>query len=152
MNEIKLYKRPGIFPLVDKLRKIITELTPKWFTENVLEDTVKDLSYQDLLCLYHNSELVSFLIFTSWDGAIHITLMATKPGYQHNGLGSQLINYLCSLVKKEGFQKIVVLTVPEESKSCYKETIAFYEKNQFKKEKIYHELWESGAIKLVRNL
>ncbi len=89
-ERILLFRRPEEAAITDLL-SIIDLLTPSWFTENVVEDTRKDLYFQDAICLTVDGRIVSFIIFTSWEGNLYITLMATHPDYQHKGYGSELL-------------------------------------------------------------
>jgi len=83
---LHLYQRPN-FPIIAEILEIVNLLTPEWFTPNVPDDTRRDLLFQDVLCLRQDGKLVAFLVFTSWDGSLHITLMGTHPDYRGKGLG-----------------------------------------------------------------
>jgi ribosomal protein S18 acetylase RimI-like enzyme len=96
--------------------------------------------------------LRSFLMFTSLDGCINITLMGTHPGCHGQGYGSMLIERLLQRALALGFNKIGVMTVPADMKPAYQATIGFYKKHGFVETKRYQELWESGAVELVRIL
>jgi len=54
--------------------------------------------------------------------------------------------------KHLGFERVVTLTVPPDVKPVYQATIRFYEKHGFVLRKKYTELWENGAVELVRTL
>jgi GNAT superfamily N-acetyltransferase len=95
--------RGGLAPLTG--RKV-------WFTEDVAEDTCKDLIFQDLLCIESDGQVTTFIVFTSIEGSISISLMATDPKYHRKGFGSRLLLHLFEQVKEMGFTKIVALTVP----------------------------------------
>lgn len=116
------------------------------------EDTKKDLIFQDLICLHVDGRIRSFLVFTSWEGTIYITLMGTHPDNRGQGFGSQLIEYLIEHIKTLGFKQIILLTVPPDVKSQYEQTIKFYEKHGFKINKRYTEIWNSGAIEMTKIL
>ncbi|HTP11778.1 MAG TPA: GNAT family N-acetyltransferase [Anaerolineae bacterium] len=148
---IQLYQRPGD-PVAADILEIATLLTTDWFTTNVPEDTRRDLLFQDAFCLYENGELRSFLVFTSWDGCLHITLMGTHPDYHGCGYGSRLMERFLQHARDLGFAKAVALTVPPEVKSAYRATMAFYRKHGFVETRCYHELWENGAVELVKDL
>lgn len=151
---INLYERPTRFgnPVVQKINQIISSLTGVWFTEDVAEDTLKDLNFQDLLCAESDGQVTSFIVFTSAEGSISISLMGTDPRYQRKGFGSKLLLHFFDHVKEMGFNKIVALTVPPSSKPVYQQTVNFYEKHGFNIEKEYTELWQSGTIRLVKFL
>lgn len=149
--EIFIYSRPGS-DIVKRIKEISEQLTVKWFTNNVPEDTERDLMFQDVVCLSVNGLIVSFIMFTCLDGTINISIMGTHPDYRGKGLGTININYFFKYVKSLGFEYIKVFTVPPDVKNSYKETISFYEKNGFRVEKRYTELWENGAIELIKNL
>jgi len=83
---------------------------------------------------------------------MHITLMATRPEFQGRRLGSQLIQYFFGYAQKLGFQTVVVMTVPEDVNHLYDATIRFYQKHGFTIEKRYNELWEHGAVQLLKRL
>ncbi|WP_160679855.1 GNAT family N-acetyltransferase [Clostridium sp. C8-1-8] len=149
--EIFIYSRPGK-DIVKRIKEITELLTVKWFTNNVPEDTERDLMFQDVVCLSVDGLIVSFIMFTCLDGTINISIMGTDPDYRWKGFGTTIINYFFKYVKSLGFKYIRVFTVPPEVKISYKETLSFYEKNGFKIEKRYTELWENGAIELIKDL
>lgn len=149
--EIFIYSRPRT-DIVKRIKEIAELLTVKWFTNNVPEDTERDLMFQDVVCLSVNGLIVSFIMFTCLDGTINISIMGTHPDYRGKGLGTAIINYFFKYVKSLGFEYIKVFTVPPDVKISYNETINFYEKNGFKVEKRYTELWENGAIELIKSL
>ncbi|SFM36368.1 Acetyltransferase (GNAT) domain-containing protein [Paenibacillus sp. 1_12] len=150
MNKcIKVHRRPEE---TQEILQIIRLLTPMWFTQNVFEDTRKDLTFQDAICLQINDELMSFIIFTCWEGTIYITLMATHPDYQGRGYGSELVTAFFEHVQELGFNEIKLLTVPQEVKPIYEKTITFYKKQGFNISRRYSEIWGSGAIELTIQL
>jgi GNAT superfamily N-acetyltransferase len=149
--EIIIYSRPGK-DIVGRIKEIAELLTVRWFTNNVPEDTERDLMFQDVVCLSVNGLIVSFIMFTCLDGIINISIMGTHPDYRGKGLGTAIINYFFEYVKSLGFKYIKVFTVPPDVKISYKETMSFYEKNGFKIVKRYTELWENGALELIKNL
>ncbi|MDF2648514.1 MAG: hypothetical protein K0Q73_4319 [Paenibacillus sp.] len=61
-------------------------LTGDWFTDNVPENTSRDLLFQDMICLQLEGRIKSYIIFTSLEGRIYITLMGTHPEYRDQGL------------------------------------------------------------------
>jgi len=149
--EINIYRRPDK-DVIGRIKEIAELLTERWFTDNVPEDTERDLLFQDVVCLSVNDEIVSFIMFTCLDGTINISLMGTDPNFRGKGLGTIIMNYFITYVRSLEFEAIKLFTVPPDAKSSYKETIGFYEKNGFKIIKRYTELWENGAIELVKNL
>lgn len=149
--DIKLFQRPEL-NVKEKIIEIVELLTGKWFTQNVPEDTRNDLLFHDVFCLMNDEKLLSFIIFTSLDGSINITLMGTHPEHHGKGLGRILLNQFFDYVVKLGFKRIVVLTVPPDVKNSYKGTVDFYIKNGFEINRRYNELWEKGALELIKNL
>ena len=151
---IQLYKRPGLENqnVEEQVLNITNSLVGEWFTPDVLDGIAKDLLFHDTVCLEINNNIVSFIMFTSLDGAMHILLMGTSPMYRGKGYGSMLIKYLFEHAKALGFCKIDLLTVPPEYKPSYNSTIGFYMRHGFIIEKEYTEIWQSGALKLVKNL
>lgn len=62
---INLYERPARSgnSIILKINQIISSSTGSWFTEDVVEDTQKDLIFQDLFCIERNDgQVLSFLI------------------------------------------------------------------------------------------
>jgi ribosomal protein S18 acetylase RimI-like enzyme len=149
--QINVYRRPER-NIASRIREISELLTERWFTDNVPGDTERDLMFQDAMCLSLNGLIVSFIMFTCLDGTINISIMGTHPDYRGRGLGSELIKYFFTYVRNLGFEEIKVFTVPPEAKPSYKETVEFYEKHGFRIKKRYTELWEKGAIELIKVL
>ncbi len=150
-NRIKLYKRPGR-KIINHIADIASLLTENWFTPNVPENIRMDLMFQDALCLKKQEEILSFIVFTSLDGSINISLMGTHPDFRNQGFGSVLIEYLFEYVKGLGFGQVTAFTVPPDRKPSYASTVAFYKKHGFRFKKRYNELWESGALEFVKEL
>ena len=94
--------------------------------------------------------IVSFIVFTCWDGSPNITLMATKRIYACKGYGKLLLNHFENHIKSLDFHCIELLTVPPNTKPVYISTVAFYKSVGFYIMKEYKELWESGAIKMIK--
>lgn len=149
--EIELHQRPT-GDIAEEVVGIARLLTDGWFTDDVPEGTRRDLMFQDLMCLRADGRIASFIVFTSWDGSIYITLIGTHPDHRGRGLGSQLIQHFFEHVKQLGFDRIIALTVPPDVKPSYEPTVKFYEKNGFVLTRRYNELWGSGAIELVKEL
>jgi ribosomal protein S18 acetylase RimI-like enzyme len=153
---IQLYQRPNAKPrnteIVEGIYDIAKSLTSKWFTVNVPDDTLRDLMFHDVLCLQRDKKILSFLMFTSRDGMMDITLFGTRLEYQRQGLGSKLIEHFFNYARGLGFETATAMTVPEDVKPAYGSTMRFYKKHGFKLVKRYNELWESGALLLVKKL
>ncbi len=150
--EIQLYQRPEK-EVIQQIVKIARLLTENWFTANVPGDIEKDLLFHDAFGLLNQEgRLISFLVFTSLDGSINITLMGTHPDFIGKGYGSILMNHFFEYVRSLGFHKVVVFTVPPDTKPSYESTVEFYKKHGFEIKKRYNELWESGAIELAKVL
>jgi len=154
--DIKLYQRPNAEPanieVVQGIYNIAKNLTSKWFTANVPDDTIRDLQFHDVFCLKRDKKILSFLIFTSRDGFLDISLFATRQEFQGQGLGSKLIECFFNHAQNLGFKTVSVMTVPPDVKPAYGPTLRFYEKHGFKIEKRSNALWESGALLLFKNL
>jgi ribosomal protein S18 acetylase RimI-like enzyme len=147
----ELYQRPtGV--VADEVVDIVRPLTGKWFTHDVLESVGKDLQFQDLLCLRRDGVMVSFIMFTSLDGAIHLSIVGTHPDHQGQGLGSMLMQRLFQHARRIGYQRVVALTVPPEAKEAYGPTVHFYQKHGFEIKARYSDLWQSGAIELMAEI
>ena len=78
--------------------------------------------------------------------------MGTRLEARGKGLGSILLNAFCEHVKSIGFDRIMVYTVPPDRKPAYRSTLGFYEKHGFRITHRYDELWEVGALQLVKDL
>jgi ribosomal protein S18 acetylase RimI-like enzyme len=153
---IQLYQRPNAKPqnkkIVEGIFDIAKSLTSKWFTANVPDDTLRDLQFHDVFCLQRAEEILSFLVFTSRDGMMDITLMGTRLNYQRQGLGSKLLEHFFDYARGLCFENATVMTVPEDIKPAYASTIHFYEKHGFQLVKRFNELWENGALLFVKKL
>lgn len=147
----ELHRRPS-GPVADAIIGIVTDLTGAWFTEDVAPATRRDLLFHDAICAVENGRIRAFIMFTSHDGAIQITLMGTSPKCQGQGFGSALMERLVSHAKELGFSEIVTFTVPPTSKPAFQATVDFYRKRGFKVVKKYTELWQNGAWELRKSL
>ncbi|WNQ09622.1 GNAT family N-acetyltransferase [Paenibacillus aurantius] len=127
-------------------------MTGVWFTEEVLEETRRDLLFQDLMCAEIDGQVTSFIVYTSSEGSMIISLMGTQPMHHRKGYGSLLLQSLFQYGKQLGFKKVVAMTVPPQAKPVYEQTVSFYKKHGFTIEKEYTELWQSGTIQLVKLL
>jgi len=148
---IEIYKRPT-GPVAKEIISIVKELTGNWFTEDVAPATQRDLFFQNVVCGLEDGRICSFIMFTSHDGMIEITLMGTNPKYRGQGFGSALMERLFSFAKELGFSEIVTFTVPPTSKPAYQATVDFYQKLGFRVVKKYTELWQNGAWELRKSL
>lgn len=149
--EIEIHQRPtGV--IRDEIVSITQELTSSWFTPNVPRDTFYDLSFQDAMILKESGRILSFIMFTCLDGTIQLSLMGTRLESRTHGFGSILINKFCEYIKSIGFSRIMVYTVPPDQKPAYSTTLHFYQKHGFRIARRFEELWESGAIQLVKDL
>jgi ribosomal protein S18 acetylase RimI-like enzyme len=147
----ELYQRPtGV--VVDEIVGIVRSLTGKWFTDDMPEGARKDIPFHDVLCLRRESSVVSFIVFTSLDGAIQILLMGTHPDHRGQGFGSMLMRRLFDHAKRIGFQRVVTLTVPPDVKEAYGPTVRFYERHGFKLRARYADLWQTGAVELMAEI
>lgn len=151
MPTIQYHQRPT-GPVADAIVQIAQLLTDRWFTANVPDDTRRDLLFHDAFCLYEDGQLQSFLVFTSLDGNLQITLMGTHPQQRGRGFGSQLIAHFFQHARNLGFARVVAMTVPPEVKPAYQATLAFYLRQGFVETRRYRELWENGAVELVKTL
>ncbi len=149
--EIEIYQRPS-GAIRDEIVSIAQELTSSWFTPNVPGDTFSDLGFQDVMILKESGIIVSFIMFTCLDGTIQLSLMGTRLESRKKGFGSILITNFCEHIDSIGFRQIMVYTVPPDKKPAYSETLHFYQKHGFRITRRFEELWESGAIQLVKDL
>jgi len=154
MITLLLHHRPARTDdaVAGEIVRIATRLTERWFTPNVPEDTRRDLLFHDTFCLYEDGQVRAFLIFTSRDGRIEITLMGTDPACRGRGYGSLLMERFLQHGRDLGFEQAVAMTVPPDTKPAYAATVAFYERHGFVVTRRYDELWEDGALELVRPL
>lgn len=148
---IEVHPRPS-GAIRDEIVSISQELTSEWFTPNVPQDTCADLGFQDVLILKEGGRIAVFIMFTCLDGTIQLSLMGTRLEARGKGLGSILLNAFCEHVKSIGFDRIMVYTVPPDRKPAYRSTLGFYEKHGFRITHRYEELWEVGALQLVKDL
>jgi len=149
--KIEIHQRPS-GAIRDEIASIAQELTSSWFTPNVPNDTYYDWGFQDVMILKEAGRIVSFIMFTCLDGTIQLSLMGTRLESRTNGFGSILITRFCEHIKSIGFNRIMVYTVPPDRKPAYSATLDFYQKHGFRITRRFDELWESGAIQLVKDL
>ncbi len=149
--EIEIHQRPS-GAIRDEIVSIAQELTSSWFTLNVPNDTYYDLGYQDVMILKQAGRIVSFIMFTCLDGTIHLSLMGTRLESRTRGFGSILINKFCEHIQSLGFNRIIVYAVPPDKKPAYSATLRFYQRHGFRITRRFEELWDCGAIQLVKEL
>jgi ribosomal protein S18 acetylase RimI-like enzyme len=149
--EIEIHQRPSD-AIRDEIVGIAQELTSSWFTPNVPGDTYYDLGFQDVMILKQAGRIVSFIMFTCQDGNIQLSLMGTRLESRNKGFGSILMNEFCEYIRGLGFNCIMVYTVPPDTKPAYSTTLDFYQNHGFRITRRFEELWESGAIQLVKIL
>ena len=149
--QIEAHRRP-CGAIRDEIVSIAQDLTSRWFTGNVPGDTYRDLGFQDVLILKQAGRILSFIMYTCLDGTIQISLMATRIDAMRKGYGSALMEEFCRHIKDLGFDRIMVYTVPPDKKPAYSSTLSFYQKHGFRITRRFQELWESGAIQLVKDL
>jgi ribosomal protein S18 acetylase RimI-like enzyme len=145
--EIELHIRPG-GSAAEEILEIVDHLTDRWFSPDVAAATRRDLLFHDVLCAKQDGRTRSFLMFTSHDGMLQITLMGTSPDCHRQGFGSALLSRLNRHARDLGFDEIVTFTVPPSSNPAYQSTVEFYQKHGFRIVKKYTDLWRSGAWEL----
>ena len=148
---IEIHSRPP-GPVADDIVSIVRDFTGEWFTPDVAPATRRDLLFQDVLCVRQDGRIRAFIMFTSHDGAIQITLMGTSREFRGRGFGSALMYRLVSHARELGFGEIVTFTVPPAAKPAYQATVGFYQKRGFRIVREYTELWQSGALELRKSL
>ena len=152
--QITLYERPArnnAF-VVKQITDIASKLTEDWFTDDVPEWIANDLLFQDVLCVEEGNMVIAFIMFTSIEGVLNITLMGTEPVCRNQSYGSKLMEYFVEYARVRGFRKVELLTVPPERKSSYQSTLTFYGKHGFVRVKEYPDVWDTGAVKLAKAL
>lgn len=154
-NGINLYQRPELNnkDIAEQILTIVSSLVGEWFSSDVPDEVTKDLLFHDVICFEKYGKVVSFIVFTSMEGAIRIVQMGTAPADQGQGSGSALIQYLFEHTKSLGIDRIDVFTVPPAKKPSYESTVKFYQKHGFIIEKEFPGMWNTGAaLKMTRNL
>ena len=151
---ITLYERPGRnnSVVVQQITDIASKLTEGWFTEDVPGWLANDLLFQDVICAEEGNMVIAFIMFTSIEGVLNITLMGTEPTCRNQSYGSRLMEYFVEYAKVRGFRNIELLTVPPERRSSFRSTLAFYAKHGFVRVKEYPDVWDTGALKLAKTL
>ena len=134
--------------IIEGIVALTSSLTGLWFTPNVPGDTQKDLPFQRVLSCHVGDVLAGFLMFTSLDGSLQITLMGAALEFHRQGIGSRLVDALKRVALELGFTSIKAMTVPPSANPRYAATVAFYEKNGFHQVRFYPDLWEHGAMEL----
>jgi ribosomal protein S18 acetylase RimI-like enzyme len=149
--QIEIHQRPsGVIRA--EIVEIAQELTSSWFTPNVPNDTYYDLGFQDVMILKVDGRVAAFIMFTCLDGTIQLSLMGTRLESRAKGFGSILLNKFCEYIQSIGFHQIMVYTAPPDTKPAYSSTLRFYQKHGFRITRRFDELWESGALQLVKDL
>ena len=149
--EIEILQRPG-GPAAAQILAIVEKLSGTWFTDDVLPAIRLDLLFQDAVCAREDNGIRAFILFTSQDGALHITLMGTDPDHRRRGYGTALMRRLEEHARQLGFAELVAFTVPPDKKPAFQDTVDFYFKCGFRLAKRYTELWQSGAWELRKVL
>ena len=150
---IRYVERPGHKrKLVRTLADIAREYVGDWFTENVPDDIVSDLRFQDAFLLIDGGRIQSFLSFTGMDRSVFIMMFATRSSERGKGYGSALYRAFEKRMAALGITSLKVQTVPPEVNANFSRTVLFYEGLGFRIVKRYAELWEHGAVELEKTI
>ena len=134
----------------NEIYDIVKDFTRDFFTPNFPDDIIIDMKFQRVAYLTINDEVISVIVFTSFDGVPQITLMATKREYGGNGYGKILMKSFIEYLSNMGLRKIELYTFIPEKKPINISTVAFYESVGFIRDRDYPYLWEDGALKMIK--
>ena len=136
--------------ILNEIYDIVKDFTKDFFTDNFPDDIIIDMKFQRTAYLTINDEVISVIVFTSFDGIPQIKLMATKREYMGNGYGKILMKSFIEYLSNMELRKIELYTFIPEKKPINLSTVSFYESVGFIREKEYPYLWEDGALKMIK--
>ena len=123
-----------------------------WFTKEAVNFSIPlDVKFNKNVLAYEGGKLVGFLNYFSEEGILNIGWLGVDPTYHGKGVGSQLVEKLVKLAKKNKIKYIHVDTVPKnQANAPYRKTISFYEKVGFKVHKIEKGAYENCDKAIMR--
>jgi len=106
---------------------------PQYFNERGIAMMTEDLKKHLLYVAVDLGTVVGFLtILRKSQQVAEISWIAVKPGYQHQGIGSALIDHVVDELRSEGVKLLVVKTLSEDVEyPPYEITRRFYRKKGF---------------------
>ncbi len=118
---------------LSKIELIIAKLHPGWFDNNALRNIPIDIQLGTSFISEENSEIRGFIVVSSLDGTVWINWMGVDPQFHGNNIGSELLEYVVTFLKKIGVKELNVDTVIEQipADGTYDRTIQFYLKKGF---------------------
>jgi len=106
---------------------------PQYFNERGIAMMTEELKKHLLYVAVDLGTVVGFLtILRKSQQVAEISWIAVKPGYQHQGIGSALIDHVVDELRSEGVKLLVVKTLSEDVEyPPYEITRRFYRKKGF---------------------
>jgi len=128
--EIKIVK--GTAEHADACLSIAKELM-QYFNEKAIEILTEDLHQYSFYVAISVDNVVGFVtIETKNKNVAEISWMAVRYGWQHQGIGASLINYIVNDLKPHGIKLLTVKTLSNDADyPPYEATRQFYEKMGF---------------------
>ncbi len=111
----------------------IAKSLPQYFNERGIEMITEDLKKHLLYVAVDLGTVVGFMtILRKSQQVAEISWIAVKPGYQHQGIGSALIDHVVDDLRSEGVKLLMVKTLSEDVEyPPYEITRRFYRKKGF---------------------
>jgi len=131
---------------MDEIYALAKEHAKDFFTPDFPDAMRVDMPFQRAFYLRENEGIASCIVYTCLDGSIHITMMFTQRELAGKGYGTRLINAFATHAAAYGINSIELLTFSSRTNPLYTATIAFYEKNGFRRIDEYEGLWGKGTV------
>lgn len=150
MTQIRLgLAHPDEAPSIARMSRQLVEHGLKWsWTEQRVEQCFRNRECI-VLAARDRRRLVGFAIMEFYDVHSHLALLAVQPGYQRQGVGRQLIEWLESSARTAG-----IFSIRLELRASNDAARAFYERLGYREAGLKHGYYDGreDALRMLHDL
>jgi len=115
------------------------------FDEAVIERTANAIKEKEYYVAEVNNQVIGFASLDyPEEKTVEIMALYVHPDFQKQGAGSALVNEICHLKRKEGYQRLVLWTIKNGP------SLGFYEKQGLKRSKNAEEKFWKCNLKIIQ--